>query len=140
MSDVMFDFDYGIDVTLQFTITDVGAGTTPVDGVVAGGAKGGFIVPAGMRFTPLIIDVENNAARTAGVSNVRATIDGAEQANGPVATINATNTTQARGTAAPGAVWADAGEEVGVSAQGDGSFAPTTADADVILIGKLVPA
>ena len=141
MSDVMFDFDYGIDVTLQFSIANVGAGATPVDGVLASGQGGnGFVVPTGMRFTPLILDTEINDARTAGVSTIRMTINGAEQANGPEAVIDATNTTRHRDIAEPGAVFAAAGEEVSVSAQGDGSFAPTTADADVILIGKLVPA
>ena len=133
-------FDQGVDVALNFKIENVGAGTTPVDGTLASGQGAqGFVVPTGWKFAPFMIIVEYNAARTAGTSTVKVTDALAEVSNGPEATIDGTNTTLHQGTSTVGEITIAAGQEVSVSATGDGSFAPTTADADVVLIGKLLP-
>jgi len=134
-------YDNGLAVTLQYTITNVGAGTTPVDGTLASGnGMTGYTVPTGYEFHALHLNVEYNDARTAGDSTVKVTSGGTELTGGPEAVIDASNTTNANGSERPGADPIAAGNEVAVSATGDGSFAPTTADADVILIGVLLPA
>lgn len=128
-------------ITLQLVISNVGAGATPVDGSLAGAvaAKTGWVVPAGYIFHPMYIDVLSNDARTAGSNTIKVTGDGTEIGAGPDATLDATNTTADRGVATLGASPMAAGVIVGVSSTGDGSFAPTTADADVILSGVLTP-
>jgi hypothetical protein len=123
-----------------FTITDVGA-AGPTDGILAGGnGKGGPVVPTGYKFVPVFIDAEYNAARTGGTSTVKVTAAGTELVGGPEALIDATNTTNDTGsiTGAPDSV--AAGEEIGVSATGAGTFAPATADATVIVHGYYMPA
>ena len=118
-----------------FTITNVGAGTTPVDGVMAGGnGLGGPTVATGWRFYPVHVTAEYNDARTAGDSTVKVTADGTELVNGPEALIDATNTTNDDGSANFGP-FVDSGEEISVSATGDGSYAPTTGDATVVVEG-----
>jgi len=125
-------------MTLQFTIANVGAGTTPVDGVLAGSnGKTGYVVPTGYAFEPVYIDVKYNADRTAGSSVVKVTSSGTELANGPTATIDDDPVNANQGLAVRSDRVA-AGAIVGVSATGDGSFAPTTADADVVLQGYLI--
>lgn len=129
-------------ITLTFTVTDV-IQAGPVDGVLAGvAATNGFVVPTGYKFVPVYIDAESNAARTAGLATVVVTADGTELVNGPEAVIDDTNTLRHQGTLAlPGAPDSvAAGEEVGVSADGDASWTPETADFDVILCGYLVKA
>jgi len=128
-------------VAFLFVIANVGAGTTPVDGKLTGaGIKGGPIVPAGYKFVPVFIDVETNDARTAGTSTIKVTADGTELVGGPEAVIAAAPSTLVdTGMATGDADSVAAGEEIGVSATGDGSFAPTTADADVVLYGYFLP-
>lgn len=125
--------------TYSFLITDVGAGPTPVDGVVSGTTSTGILIPAGYQFFPVTVSVDSNAARTAGTSTIKVTADGVELDNGPEAVLDATNTLADTGKVSPGFDAVKAGEKAGVSATGDGSFAPTTADATVLLAGYLVP-
>lgn len=128
-------------VAFQFVIANVGAGATPVDGTLTGAyVKGGPIVPTGYKFVPVFIDVETNDARTAGTSTIKVTADGTELVGGPEALIDDTDTLADTGLATGDADSVAAGEEIGVSATGDGSFAPTTADADVVLYGYFLPA
>lgn len=128
-------------VAFQFAIANVGAGATPVDGTLMGaGIKGGPIVPTGYKFVPVFIDVETNDARTAGTSTIKVTADGTELVGGPEALIDGTNTLKDTGLASSDADSVAAGEEIGVSATGSGTFAPTTADADVVLYGYFLPA
>lgn len=137
------DFTGDMPMTLVFTIANVAGGPviSLVDGVIAGAnATNGMIVPAGYAFHPLFIEVEVNDARTAGTAIFKVTSDGTELSNGPEATLDATNTTQDTGIQRPGTEPVAAGAEVGVSATGDTSWAPDTADADVILYGVLRPA
>jgi hypothetical protein len=135
-----FDLPHPL-LTLAFTIANVGAGTTPVDGKLMGAdAKNGFIVPTGYKFVPVYLDAEINDARTAGTSTIKVTADGTELVGGPEALIDDTDTLADTGIVQGMPDSVAAGEEVGVSATGDGSFAPTTADADVIVVGYLMPA
>jgi hypothetical protein len=129
-------------VCFQFTIANISAGTAPVDGILAGGnGCNGPIVPTGYKFVPFHIDVESNDARTAGSSIIKVTSGGTELAGGPEATLaGAPATLRASGTVTGAPTSVAAAAEVGVSASGDGSFAPTTADADVILYGYFLPA
>ena len=134
--------DDGISVSLFFTVANVAGGPviSIVDGILAGAnGKNGMIVPTGYAFHPMLIDVEVNDARTAGTAIFKATKDGVELTSGPTATLNASNTTQARGVQRAGPDPIAAGEEVGVSSTGDISWAPDTSDADVILVGILLP-
>jgi hypothetical protein len=139
MSSNLFERPHNL-VVLQFTIANVGAGATPVDGVLVGGFKGGPIVPTGMKFVPVFIDAEINDARTAGTSTIKVTGGAVELVGGPEALIDDTNTLADTGgvTGTPASV--AAGVEVGVSATGSGTFAPTTADADVLVYGYYLPA
>jgi hypothetical protein len=128
-------------VTFRYTIANVTAGTAPVDGILAGGnGMNGPKVPTGYKFVPVFIDCEINDARTAGTSTVKVTVDGAEVTGGPEALIDGTNTLRDTGSVTGSPVIAAAATEIGVSATGDGSFAPTTADADVVLYGYFTPA
>ena len=131
-------------VSYQFTIANVLAGTggtSPVAGILAGGnGMNGPIVPTGYRFAPVHIDVETNDARTAGVSTVKVTEDATALSGGPEAVLNATNTTRASGSVSGDPDTVAAGAEIGVAAYGDGTFAPTTADLDVVLYGYFLPA
>lgn len=129
----------GFPVTLQFVITDVNAGAT-TDGTLAGGNTAGWIVPAGYTFHALAVSVYSNAARTAGTATVKVTDDGTELVSGPEAVLNASNTTKASGVSRPLRQGIAAGSVVGVSATGDASWAPTTADFDVVVLGVLLPA
>lgn len=124
-------------LALVYSVANVGAGTTPVDGIVGVNGKTGFVVPTGMAFVPVWIDAFSNAARTAGTNTFKVTDNGTEVSGGPEATLDATNTTADTGIVTGAPVKIAAGHTVGVSANGDGSFAPTTADADVILYGYL---
>ena len=133
-------YEKGIPITLAFTITNVIQSGT-VDGVLAGAAAtNGMNVPTGYAFHPVFVEVESNAARTAGSATVKVTKDGTELDNGPEATLDATNTTKHNGVKNVGADPVAAGEEAGVSGTGDGTWAPATADFDVILVGILLPA
>lgn len=135
--------DDGIPITLTFTITNVAGGPaiSYVDGVLTGAnGMNGMVVPTGYQFHPLYIGVEINDARTAGSATFYATKDGAELVNGPTVTIDGDNTLVNNGVGRASADPVDAGEEVSVSAVGDVDWAPDTADADVILIGILLPA
>jgi hypothetical protein len=128
-------------VSFQFTIANIDAGTTPVDGILAGGnGKNGPIVPTGYKFSPVFIDAEINAARTAGTSTIKVTDNGTEIVSGPEALIDDTNTLADTGVVSGDPQKIAAAHEIGVSATGNGSFAPTTADADVILYGYFLPA
>ena len=133
-------YDHGIPITLVFTITNCAQSST-VDGVLAGvAATNGLKVPTGYAFHAIFIDAESNAARTAGSNTVKVIKDGTELSSGPEATLDGTNTTRDDGVAVVGDDPVAAGEEVGVSATGDGTWAPGTADFDVILTGILLPA
>lgn len=126
-------------VAFQFTISNVAQGAV-TDGVLAGGnGKGGPVVPTGYKFIPVFIDVESNDACTAGVATIKVTTGGTELANGPEATLNTTDTLTDTGLSTTKDSVA-AGAEVGVSATGDGSWAPATADLDVVLYGFFAPA
>jgi hypothetical protein len=127
----------------QYTIANVGAGATPVDGILAGSpntAPVGFLVPTGYKFVPVFIDARYNDARTGGTSTVKVTDNGAEVSGGPEALIDGTNTLRDTGSVTGAPVSIAAGREVSVSATGAGTFAPATADADVILYGYFLPA
>jgi hypothetical protein len=133
------DYDFGINVTLVFKVTN-GSAAGVTDGVLMGGEASGMVVPAGYAFHPLYISSESNDARTGGTSTMKVTTDGTELTKGPLATLDATNTLKDNGVARPGQATVAAGATVGISHTGAGTWAPATADFDVILIGVLLPA
>lgn len=133
-------YEHGFNLTLQYEITDCAASSTTDGKLMGATARNGFVVPTGYKFHAIWIDVESNEARTAGTLTVKVTSDGTELATGPEAVLDATNTTAHAGVKWIGAQPIAAGKEVGVSATGDGSWAPATADVGVILGGVLTPA
>lgn len=133
------EFPDGFPVTLEFRIDDVQAGGI-TDGKLASNLTTGFVVPSGHEFHPVCVSVYSNAARTGGTATVKVTDNGTELTGGPEATIDGTNTQKATGVQRVGPEPIAAGHVVGVSATGDASWAPTTADFDVVLLGFLLPA
>jgi hypothetical protein len=130
-------------VMLRFSITNVGAGATPVDGVPTGAQSSGatgYPVPSGYKFVPVYLHTVYNAARSAGTSTVKITDNGTELVGGPEALIDSTNTLTDDGSVNGDPASVPAGHTIGCSATGSGTFAPTTADADVVALGYYKPA
>lgn len=135
------DYDFGIDVTLIFPAANPSANTTTNLTFAQGN---GFVVPTGYKFHPILISASSNADLTAGTATavVRATPSGGSigtVANAP--TVELSDTVQ-RGTGVarvgPAGIAADSIVQVGLVTTSD--YAPTTADLDVVLVGKLLPA
>lgn len=126
----------GIPVTLHFVLANVPTSATTAMTLPAGGA--GFEVPTGYSFYPQILSFISNADLTAGSWTAKVTTDGTVIANGPEPVLNDTvqlATAEVNPLAAQKIV---AGNYVGVKIVADASAAPTTAEADVIVIGRLI--
>jgi hypothetical protein len=133
------EYDAGVDVTLPFTGANVQVSATQNLTLVTAQGADGFKVPTGYKFHPLAVHAESNADLTAGTGTFKVTDNTVAIANGPEPVLN--DTVQvAVAVARVGASPIAAGKIVGLSIVADASFAPTTADVDAILIGKLLPA
>jgi hypothetical protein len=131
------DYSFGVDVTLTFEKANPGASATTALTFSQGGA--GFKVPTGYAFHPICLHGESNADLTGGTATFKVTSSGTALSNGPTAALS--DTIQAAvGVQRVGVEPIAAGAVVGVSVVTDGSYAPTTADLDAVLIGKLLPA
>lgn len=133
------DYDYGVDVTLPFTLANVPTNATTALTLVTGQGADGFKVPTGYKFHPLALHGESNADLTAGSATFKVTDNTAVVGSGPEPVLNDTIQV-AVAVARVGAAPIAAGKIVGISVVADATFAPTTADIDAILIGKLLPA
>ncbi len=125
----------GIPVALHFVLANVPANATTVMTLPGGGA--GFEVPTGYDFYPQIASFISNADLTAGSWTAKVTDDGTVITNGPEPVLNDTvQLTSAEVN--PLATKIAAGNYVGVKIVADASAAPTTAKADLVLIGRLI--
>jgi hypothetical protein len=132
-------YDYGVDVSLPFTLANVPTNATTALTLVTAQGADGFKVPTGYKFHPLCIHGESNADLTAGSGTFKVTDNTTVIANGPEPVLN--DTVQvAVAVAGVGDAPIAAGKIVGLSFVADASFAPPTADVDAILVGKLLPA
>lgn len=131
-------YDQGIDVTLILAVANPGAGAT-VNLTAAQANLSGFVVPTGYKFHPILLSGGSNADLTAGTATFKVTDDDTEIAGGPEPQLSDT-VQRASAVARVGASPIAAGHQVGVSITTSGAYAPTTADLDAVLVGKLLPA
>lgn len=132
------DIEKGLPVTLQFALANPGAGAT-TNLTAAQANLSGFVVPTGYKFHPLLLSGGSNADLTAGTATFKVTDNDTELSNGPTAALSDT-VQRASGVQRAHVEPITAGHEVGVSITTDGSYAPTTADLDAVLVGVLLPA
>lgn len=139
MTSQTLDFPHGLSVSYAFKVENVTTDGSPVDGTLAS-AQGsdGHLVPAGYKFVPKCVQAESNAAITAGSILVKATADGTELANGPIATLSSAAQASTAIAAVSEAAVA-AGEVIGVSGTSSGALDAATKDLDVVLTGLLLP-
>jgi hypothetical protein len=131
------DYDDGLPVTLIFALANPGASATTDLALAQGGT--GFVVPTGYEFHAMCLCGMSNADLTGGTAIFKVIDNGTEQTNGPTATLSDT-VQRASGVQRAQVEPIAAGHVVGVSVTTDGSYAPTTADLDAVLIGILQPA
>lgn len=135
-------YDQGVDVSLIFSGANPAASATTA--LTLPQSNAGFVVPTGYKFHAICLSAASNADLTAGTATlvVRATPAGGAAAtvgNGPTVVL-ADTAQNGVGTAKVGAATVAAGSTVGVAIVTDASYAPATADIDVVLVGKLLPA
>ena len=130
-------YDRGVDATLILSIANPLAAAT-TDAVLAQGGAG-FIVPTGYEAHPIYLGVRSNADLTAGTATFQVIDNGTELANGP-SVVLADTVQEATGVARVGAAPIAAGRTVGVSVTTNAGYLPVTADHDIILILKILPA
>lgn len=134
MADINYKF--GKEIVLTFAKANITNNTTTALTFAQGGL--GFKVPPGYDFCPEILHGESNADLTGGTATFKVTDNTAAVSNGPEPALN--DTVQvAVAEVNPLVVRITAGRIVGVSVVADNSFAPTTADVDAVLYGRLVP-
>ncbi len=131
------DRNDGVDVTLIFSIANPGASATTALTLPQGNT--GFKVPTGYQFHPVCLIGASNADLAAGTATFAVTAGGVVLGNGPTAVLSDL-VQQAVGVKRVDAAPINPGVLVGVSVTTNGAYAPTTADLDVVLIGKLLPA
>ena len=130
-------YDHGIDVTLTLSIANpAAAGTT--DAALAQGGPG-FIVPTGYEAHPICLSVRSNADLTGGTATFQVIDNGTELANGPSVVLSDT-VQEGVGAARVGTAPIAAGRTVGVSVTTNAGYLPVTADHDIILVIKILPA
>lgn len=100
----------------------------------------GFKVPSGFDFIPDLLHLESNADLTAGTWTGKVIDDGTEISDGPEPALNDTVQVAVAQSDRHGQRRILSGSIVGVSVTLDASAAPSTADADAVLTGWLVPA
>lgn len=133
----------GFQLSLVFGLANK-AKNTAVAMTLPGGqtqTNSGFVVPVGYTFRPMCVSVQINDAVTVGSCKIEVTDNGTVVTQGPVATLNTTDTTAAGGVQRPGARAIAAGHVVGLKATASADLAPDgTADLDAFLMGELLPA
>jgi hypothetical protein len=135
--ELAFHGNDGYPVSFKVAIANPAAAATTAATAAQGGA--GFVVPAGYAFHPTLISVESNADLTAGTLIAKVTDNGTVLANGPIATLS--DLVQvAAGLQRPQVEPIAAGRKVGASVVADASYAPVTADIDILVAGLLLPA
>jgi hypothetical protein len=115
-------------LTLAFYQDNVAATQTDVE-LLQGGSNRGFIMPEDG--SVVAIGVRTNDARTAGTLTVDPTVNGTK--TGLTAVLNATDTTYKTNRQDPGLDTFVAGDRISCVITTDGSWAPTTADIDVVV-------
>lgn len=127
----------GIPVTLHFKLDNVPTNATTAMTLPAGGV--GFEVPTGYSFYPQIASFISNADLTAGSWTAKVTNEGTVITNGPEPVLNDTVQLTTAEVNPLAAQKIPAGNYVGAKIVADASAAPTTAEADLIVIGRLIP-
>lgn len=131
-------FMEGMPVTIALSLANPGASAT-TNLLAPQGNLSGFIVPTGYKFHALYLSGVSNADLTAGTATFKVTDNDTELVNGPAPALSDT-VQQAAAVTRIGTEPIAAGHKVGISVTTDGSYAPTTADLDAVLIGILTPA
>lgn len=122
-------------ITLPFELANVPASATTNMTLSQGST--GFVVPTGYSFYPQILSINSNADATAGTCTGKVTGDGTVLVNGPEPVVNDTVQRAAAEVNPLASQKVAAGAVVGIALV-TASFAPTTADVDAILIGRLI--
>lgn len=130
------NYNDGLLHTVPFSLANPSAGATTAMALAAGNTS--ILVPDGMKAWLYGLIVHSNADLTGGTLTAKFTSGGSVVSNGPEPALS--DTVQRKAAfVQPGDVAIDAGGLVGVSVVTDASYAPTTADIDVIAIFLLVP-
>jgi hypothetical protein len=130
-------YDHGIDVTLILSAANVQDDSSTAAILAQTGT--GFIVPTGYEAHPVYLGARSNADLTAGTATWQVTDNGTVLANGP-SVVLADTVQEGTGVARVGAAPIAAGRTVGAKVLTSATYAPETADHDVILILKILPA
>lgn len=133
------DAKFGLPITLQFEAANPAANGTADMVFGDSGGAGGFVVPTGYAFHPVLLSVDSNADLTAGTLVGKVIDNGTELTAGPEAALSDT-VQRAAGVARVGIGGIAAGHVVGVSVTTNAAYAPVTADLVAVLVGFLVPA
>lgn len=130
------NYDDGLLVTVTFSLSNPSANATTALTLPQGNTA--VLVPDGMRAWPYFLIAHSNADLTAGTLTAKFTSGGSVVSNGPEPQL--ADTVQRKAAfVQPGDVGIDAGGLLGVSVVTDASYAPVTADVDVVAGFFLVP-
>lgn len=135
--ELAFNGNEGFPISFQVAITNPAASATTAATAAQGGP--GFVVPAGYKFHPMLISIASNADLSAGTLTAKVTDNGTVLANGPTAVLS-DPTQYASGLQRAQVEPIAAGRRVGASVVADASYAPVTADIDILVSGVLLPA
>jgi hypothetical protein len=129
-------YDHAIPVSFEFGLADVPANATTDLQTRLGGA--GFFVPTGLDFYPAVGFVTSNSDLTAGTLTAKVTSNGTALVGGPEPALS--DTVQRHSASiSPLSPKVAAGAYVGAEVVTSATYAPTTADIDVVVCGYLVP-
>lgn len=132
-------YEFGFPITLQFELANPNANTTTDMDFGGDGGAGGFVVPAGYAFHPMLLSVDSNADLTAGTLTAKVIDNGTELVHGPAPALS-DEVQHAAAVQRIGPQPIAAGHVVGVSVTTTSGYLPITADIVAVLAGVLLPA
>lgn len=130
------NYNDGLLFTVTFSGANISANATTA--LTLPGGNTSILVPSGMRALPYGLILNSNADLTGGTLTAKFTNGGTAVSNGPEPALS-DSVQRNSAFVQPNSVGIDAAGTLGVSVVADASFAPTTADVDVIAIFLLVP-
>lgn len=132
------DYMHGVDVTLTLSAANVAAASAGTALTLPQGGTG-LVVPAGYEAHAILLSASSNVDLTAGTATFRITNNGTINTKGPTVVLSDL-VQRGAGVAYVGAAPVAAGRVIGVSVVTNADYAPVTADLDVVLLVKILPA
>lgn len=132
------ELDYNWGYPVAFTLSLANPGISGSVAMTMPQANTGIVVPTGYKFHPLFVSLSSNADLTAGTATAKVTDNGTIVVGGPEPVLSDL-VQSASAVARVGICPIAAGHTVGVKLVTDGSYAPTTADHDVVVSGVMLP-